>query len=179
MRQILAPALLALLALPAFLGAQEQERKLLDRIQRPNMELTNPMQGKSFNGGGGVEIKDATVGRQAFTGAKSPLLKEFAGTRSFFGIKNPWFGNRVFETKPASLSKSGGLGKLDAAYPVRDALTREFPSSEKQANLGTSTVPVRPFLVRGESQGALEQLSTKINKEMTIDDIRELLNKPR
>ena len=179
MRQILAPALLALLALPAFLGAQEQERKLLDRIQRPNMELTNPMQGKSFNGGGGVEIKDAAVGRQAFSGAKSPLLKEFAGTRSFFGIKNPWFGNRVFETKTASLSKSGGLGKLDAAYPVRDALTREFPSSEKQANLGTSTVPVRPFLVRGESQGALEQLSTKINKEMTIDDIRELLNKPR
>ena len=179
MRQILAPALLALLALPAFLGAQEQERKLLDRIQRPNMELTNPMQGKSFNGGGGVEIKDAAVGRQAFTGAKSPLLKEFAGTRSFFGIKNPWFGNRVFETKPAELLKSGGLGKLDAAYPVRDALTREFPGSEKQANLGTSTVPVRPFLVRGESQGALEQLSTKINKEMTIDDIRELLNKPR
>jgi hypothetical protein len=106
-------------------------------------------------------------------------LKEFAGTRSFLGIKNPWFGNRVFETKTAALSKSGGLGKLDAAYPVRDALTREFPSSEKQANLGNSTVPVRPFLVRGESQGALEQLSTKINKEMTIDDIRELLNKPR
>jgi hypothetical protein len=34
-------------------------------------------------------------------------------------------------------------------------------------------------LDRGESQGAFEQLSEKIHKEMTIDDIRELLNKPR
>lgn len=180
MRQILAPAFLAFLAFPSFLGAQQQERKLLDRIQRPNMELANPMQGKSFHGGGGVEIKDAAIGRNAFAGTKSAAFKEFTGTRSFFGIKNPWFGNRVFESKSATLSKSGGLGKLDAAYPVRDAHTREFPSSEKQASLGnSSSIPSRPFLVRGEAQGALEQLSTKISKEMTIDDIRELLNKPR
>ena len=179
MRQILAPTLLALLALPAFLGAQQQERKLLERIQRPDRELTNPMQTKSFNSGGGVGIKDAAMGRHAFAGARSTPLKEFAGTRSFFGIKNPWFGNRVFETKPAEFSKSGGLGNLNAAYPVRDALTQEFPSSKKQAGVGTSSVPIRPFLVSGEAQGALEQISGNLSKEMTIDDIRELLNKPR
>ena len=179
MRQILAPALIATLALPAFLGAQEQERKLIDRIQRPNTELTNPLQGKTFLGGGGVEMKEAATGRGAYAGVKSAPMKEFSGTRSFFGIKNPWFGNRVFETKSASLSGGGGLGKLDAAYPVRDAATQEFSSSEKKANLGTSEVPVRPFLDRGESQGAFEQLTEKIHKEMTIDDIRELLNKPR
>jgi len=179
MRQILAPALIAALAWPATLGAQEQERKLLDRIQRPNTELTNPMQGKSFLGGGGVEMKEAAVGRGTFAGVKSAPMKEFAGTRSFLGIKNPWFGNRVFETKSASLTGGGGLGKLDAAYPVRDAATREFSSSEKKANLKSEEIPVRPFLVTGEAQGAFEQLSEKIHKEMTIDDIRELLNKPR
>lgn len=179
MRQILAPALIAVLAWPATLGAQEQERKLLDRIQRPNTELTNPMQGKSFLGGGGVEMKEAAVGRGAFAGVKSAPMKEFAGTRSFLGIKNPWFGNRVFETKSASLTGGGGLGKLDAAYPVRDALTREFPGSEKKVKLNSEGIPLRPFLVSGEAQASFEQLTEKVHKEMTIDDIRELLNKPR
>ena len=179
MRQILAPALIAALAVPGFLGAQEQERKLLDRIQRPNTELTNPMQGKSFLGGGGVEMKEAALGRGAFAGVKSAPMKEFAGTRSFFGIKNPWFGNRVFETKSASLSGGGGLGNLEAAYPVRDAVTRDFSSSGKKANFNSADIPARPFVVSGEAQGAFEQLSEKIHKEMTIDDIRELLNKPR
>ena len=125
------------------------------------------------------EVNPLATGRGAYAGVKSAPMKEFAGTRSFLGIKNPWFGNRVFETKSAALSGGGGLGKLDAAYPVRDALTREFSSSEKKANLGASDVPVRPFLARGESQGAFEQLTEKIHKDMTIDDIRELLNKPR
>ena len=61
MRLLLAPALIAILALPVPLRAQQQERKLLDRIQRPNMELTNSMQTKSFEGGGGVKMKSARV----------------------------------------------------------------------------------------------------------------------
>jgi hypothetical protein len=177
--RLLAPALIATMVLPVLLGAQEQERKLLDRIQRPNTEITNPMQGKSFLGSRGVEMKEAAIGRGAFAGVKSAPKKEFAGTRSFLGIKNPWFGSRGFETKSASLSGGRGLGKLDAAYPVRDAVTRSSPSSKKKASLNTADIPVRPFLVSGKTQGAFEQLSEKIHKEMTIDDIRELLNKPR
>lgn len=168
-----------MLAFPAFLAAQQQERKLLDRIHRPDAQLTNPMQEKAFVGGGGLKIQDAASGRAAFAGVKSAPLKEFAGTRSFLGVKNPWFGSRVFETKDASLSALGGLAKLDAAYPVRDAATREFSMSKKSAGLDGADVPIRPFLIRGEAQGALEQISDKVKKEMTIDDIRELLNKPR
>ncbi len=179
MRPFLAFAVTALLASPAFLGAQEQDPKLLERIQRPNMELVNPMQGKTFNGGGGVKIQEAAVGRAAFDSTKTAALKEFSGTRSFLGIKNPWFGNRVFETKAAPLSGLGGPAKLDAAYPTREAAIGGFAGSDKRANLGSSRVEVQPFLVRGEAQGALEQISDKISKEMTIDDIRELLNKPR
>jgi hypothetical protein len=33
--------------------------------------------------------------------------------------------------------------------------------------------------VRGEAQGALDGISDKIKKDMTIDEVRELLNKPR
>jgi hypothetical protein len=38
---------------------------------------------------------------------------------------------------------------------------------------------LQPFLVQGEAQGAMQQISDRVKKEMTIDDVRELLNKPR
>jgi len=177
MRPSLVPALVFGLAFPALLAAQEQDRKLLDRIQRPDMELSNPMQKKAFTGGGGVQIREAPIARE-FAGTKQASVKEFA-TRSFFGIKNPWFGNRSFESKQAPLFARGGLSNLDQPYRVSDARIREYPAAGKQAALGDSTVPVRPFLGRGGAQGSLEQISDKVKKEMTIDEVRELLNKPR
>ena len=176
MRQILAPALTALLAFPALVGAQQQEQKLLDRINRPNMELTNPMQGKAFSGAGGVQMREASVGRTVFDASKSAYSKEFSGARSFFGIKNPWLGNRVIETKTSPLSRSANL---ESAFPIRQAATGGFAGSGKRANSGASSVETRPFLVQGSSQSGFEQISERISKKMTIDDISELLNKPR
>lgn len=176
MRQIFAPALTALLLFSALADAQQQEQKLLDRINRPNMELSNPMQGKAFSGGGGVQMREASVGRTVFDASKSAYSKEFSGARSFFGVKNPWFGNRVFETKTSTLSRSANL---DSAYPVREAVTGGFTGSGKRANADSSSVEARPFLVQGGAQGGLEQISDRISEKMTIDDIRELLNKPR
>jgi hypothetical protein len=167
----------ALMALPAFLPAQEQDRKLLDRIQRPDMELSNPMQKKAFEGGGGVRIREAPMAR-SYPSTKNAAAKEFAGTKSFFGIKNPWFGNRVFEAREAPLMARGGEN-LDAAYPVRDARVGDYKDSTKKAAIGDSVTEVRPFLVPGGAQGGLDQISDKFRKEMTIDEVRELLNKPR
>jgi len=176
MRLLLAPALIAVLALPVPLRAQQQERKLLDRIQRPNMELTNPMQAKSFEGGGGMEMKSASIGKTPYDAGKTANLKEFSGARSFLGIKNPWFGNRVFETKAAPLS---GTANLNSSFPVRDAASAEFSASDKKARVASSDLNLRPFLISGKSAQGLEQISDQISKEMTIDDIREILNKPR
>jgi hypothetical protein len=176
MRLLLAPALIAILALPVPLRAQQQERKLLDRIQRPNMELTNPMQAKSFEGGGGVQMKSANIGKTPYDAGKTANLKEFSGARSFLGIKNPWFGNRIFETKAAPLS---GAANLTSSFPVRDAAVGGFSTSDKKAQVASFDLKLRPFLIQGNSAQGLDQISDQISKEMTIDDIREILNKPR
>jgi hypothetical protein len=54
-----------------------------------------------------------------------------------------------------------------------------FADSSKKADAPKPEGASKPFLVRGEAQGALQQISDKVKKEMTIDDVRELLNKPR
>jgi len=176
MRLSLALALIAVLTLPISLQAQQQERKLLDRIQRPNTELTNPMQAKAFEGGGGVTMKSASIGKIPYDSGKTANLKEFSGARSFLGIKNPWFGNRIFETNAAPFS---GSANLKSAFPVRDAAVAGFPKSDKKARVSSSDLGNRPFLIQGNSAHGLDQISDKISKEMTIDDIRDILNKPR
>ena len=123
-----------------------------------------------------MEMKSASIGKTPYDAGKTANLKEFSGARSFLGIKNPWFGNRVFETKAAPLS---GAANLNSSFPVRDAASGEFSASDKKARVGSSDLNLRPFLISGKSAQGLDQISDKISKEMTIDDIREILNKPR
>jgi hypothetical protein len=151
----------------------------MDRIQRPDTEAASSLQGKTYQGAGTVNIKDAALSQSTFGATKKTGMKEFAGMKSFLGIKNPWFGSRTFDSREAWLGSRGGAAALDKSYEVRDASVGRFSGSSKQASLGSPVVPVRPFLDKGAAPNSVGQFSEKIKKEMTIDEVRELLNKPR
>jgi hypothetical protein len=158
--------------------AQQQEKTLMDRIQRPDMQLGSPLQSKSYEGTSDLKIKSAAASSKTYGVAGSANLKEFQGSRSFLGIKNPWFGERTYDAKTASLTTRGG-GDLTKSYRVKQAAVSPYSASTRSANPSKPEVPLKPFLVQGEAQGAMQQISDKVKKEMTIDDVRELLNKPR
>jgi hypothetical protein len=65
------------------------------------------------------------------------------------------------------------------SYDVKQASTATYVAASKKANSSKTEVPQKPFLVQGGAQGAMQQISDKVKKEMTIDDVRELLNKPQ
>ena len=167
-----------LLLVPVSLPAQQQEKKLLERINRPDMELGSPLQSKSYQGEAGLKIQGSPVSDKTYGTPQSRNMKEFQGSRSFLGIKNPWFGQLTYDAKPASLSARGGA-KLSKSYSVNPAAVTSYAASSRSANLSKPQVPLQPFLVQGEAQGAMQQISDRVKKEMTIDDVRELLNKPR
>jgi hypothetical protein len=166
------------LIVPLCALAQQQEKTLMDRIQRPDMQLGSPLQSKSYEGTSDLKIKSATASSKTYAVAGSANLKEFQGSRSFLGIKNPWFGERTYDAKTASLTTRGG-GDLTKSYRVEQAAVSSYSASTRSANPSKPEVPLKPFLVQGEAQGAMQQISDKVKKEMTIDDVRELLNKPR
>ena len=159
--------------MPGF--SQTQEAKLYDRIMKPNMQLGNPLRNKSFSGTPTVPLQASSAGSQAFYGVKDATVKDFS-TRSFLGLKNPWFGSKVFDTKDApSIStydvKRAGFNKAaDAAG---------FYGATKGADFGSPVVPVTPFVPEPAAKGALSRISDKINNKMTIDEVRDLLNKNR
>ncbi|MEI8294490.1 MAG: hypothetical protein WCG66_11005 [bacterium] len=163
---------------PLCLRGQQQERKLIDRIQNPQMDQDSVFQSKSFGQAPDSRVKGSPSSRKTYALPSSEIAKEYPNLRSFFGIKNPWFGQRIYDAKPASLSTSRDIG-LSKNYTIRSVAVQNFPDSSKTLSPSKPEPSTKPFLAQGGAQGAMSQISEKVKKEMTIDDVRELLNKPR
>jgi hypothetical protein len=173
--KFLAPAL-ALCVVTTVATAQQQEQSLEDRLLRPDTTAGNRMQDKAFAGPAAVRLK--SFGTGSFGGVKAAPLKTFS-TKSFLGIKNPWFGKKVFGTGE---SQFAGRADRDASkrYGVKTMATKDFVQSQKSPEsdkiLPNRAAP-RPYLVQGAAQGAVNKFTENLQRELTIDEVRELLNK--
>ncbi len=155
----------AFLALATAGYAQEQERKLVDRLLNPDAKLSNSDQNKKFAGG-----SDAAPARSFST--KSYYISEKKLTKSFVADRQAptsTFSTRNHTTKPATLPLAPQMKTLETTnarevspngHPTKTYATRNFAGN-------------RPFLGQGKSQKALHQQ----DRPLTIDEVRELLNK--
>lgn len=151
---------------------QEQERKLVDRLLEPNMELQDPVQNKKFvaDHGGAIE-KRASVG--AFYVQKKNNTKTFTGVRE---VPARQFSGQAFRgTKAAaSAQPQREIVNSDRSVPianVRDVRTAR--DANKIVDGHDYSSGKREFQARGKSQKSLDRK----NSPMTIDQVRELLNK--
>ena len=165
--------ILLLLASGGVLRAQEQERKLIDRILQPDYSLGNPMQDKTFNSGGagGLDTtKNATVKDFYFVqkfSSKTYQTKDYAAKGYWQGdfqfatkaaaVKSDNAANKIFETKAAAVKDAHEAGK-DYTNAARGYSTREADEKGKtsQNHLDSEYLP----------QG-----------QMNMDQVRDLLNK--
>src|SRR6266446_6309258 len=92
-RKSVAAWLLLLAALPCVRG-QDQERKLVDRLLKPDMTLQNDAQHKKFVSDGASMNKRATVG--TFYVQKKSNQKSFSGTGQF---STQEFNSQSFHSK--------------------------------------------------------------------------------
>jgi hypothetical protein len=153
------------------LPAQEQESKLVNRLLRPNMELGSAEQNKKFTADRVSVEKRARVG--TFYLQRKTLSKGYANTREFSATQ---FTSHPFDASGAGNSLLAARSTADlrgyhtptarASVTLRDA-HKETPTSNYAGN--------GPFLEKGKSQKALERK----NPPMTIEQVRELLNKNR
>jgi hypothetical protein len=98
--------------------------------------------------------------------------KNFTGTRDFSARQfdsQPFRGQR----SASGISSQQALGNSRPAYATQTARgLRNAPQSDKKV-VSRSYAENRPFLDKGKSQKAL----TRKNKPLTIEEVRELLNK--
>jgi len=155
--------------------AQQQENKLVDRLLRPNMSLANSDQNKKFTNGKTSTFEKAAR-THSFQLVRSSATKSWSGERTFTPQQ---FAARHFRAgdTAANISTRSQLTKNDTvvATPAATAGTRVAPeNSEKPAPVG-EYAGTRPFLGKGKSQKALDRK----NEPLTIEQVRELLNKSK
>ena len=160
-----------LFALPAV--AQQQEQGMMDRIMNPKADKANPMGEKTFKATPCASSE--FHGTKAYGGVKEARTKEF-GTRSFLGIRNPWFGKKVFETRAAEELTRYVLS--DKAFASRAVESKPARDASKRAAGVDGAVDARDFLARGKSQSSLNN-TYQSGPTLSLDEVRELLNRNR
>ena len=150
--------------------AQDQERKLVDRLLRPDMSLQNSEQKKKFIADRTSVNRKATVG--TFYVEKKSNSKTFSGTREFSALE---FNSRSFHGSRSAFQHSSQQvnGNSERVYPTQTARgPRAAPQSGKKV-ASRAYAENRPFLEEGKSQKSLNRQ----NAPLTIEQVRELLNK--
>ena len=151
--------------------AQDQERKLVDRLLKPDMTLQNDAQNKKFIADASSPInKGAKAG--TFYLHQKPRSKSFSGTRNFstteFNSHTYHDGRSAYE-----VSSQQTMTNSRSAYANQSARgVRNVPQSGKKV-ASRAYAGNRPFLDEGKSQKSLNRQ----NAPLTIDQVRELLNK--
>jgi hypothetical protein len=170
-RTSFAAAWTLLIAALCCVRAQDQEKKLVDRLLKPDMTLQNDAQNKKFIRDGSASInKRANVG--TFYVHQKPRSKNFPGTRDFsttqFYSQTYRGGRTAYEvSSQRTVANSKATYASQTAHGVRDA-----PQSGKK--VASRAYPGnRPFLNQGTNQKSLNRQ----NEPLTIEQVRELLNK--
>jgi hypothetical protein len=167
----LPPALLILLLVLPRLCAQEQERKLIDRLLKPDLTLQNTAQNKEF------AIRSTSGDRQLktrrFFWQHKTITKTFSDTRSFSkrSFRTGSFENH-HEMAAGSFPKT--VDKSDFAFETQTVEVRRAADGEKKID-GHNFAGNHSFTGQGKSQKALNTRKPSL----TIEQVRELLNKNR
>jgi hypothetical protein len=159
-----------LLGASCCLRAQDQERKLVDRLLRPEMTLQSGEQRKKFIADGTSINKKARVGN--FYVEKKSKSKTFSGTRE---LSTQQFNSRPFHGSRSGFQNSSqqSVGNSRLAYPTQSARGPRDASQSDKKVASRTYAENRPFLDQGKSQKSLNRQ----NAPLTIDQVRELLNK--
>jgi hypothetical protein len=172
------PPLLTLILLSSLVQAQEQERKLIDRLLRPDMTLQNCAQNKKF-----VTTRVAlATGRVRPIGGQDRQVKtkKFAWqekTKTFSGTRE--FPSRQIHSRSFNGSKAAAgldakkVWKSDLVFRTHAAANMRIAADADKKVIGRDFADNHPFRGQGKSQKALSQL----DRPLTIEQVRELLNK--
>jgi hypothetical protein len=168
-RKPVAACVLLLAALSCVHG-QEQEKKLVDRLLKPDMTLHNDAQNRKFIADGTSINKRATVG--TFYIHKKPNQKSYSATGQFSAQQ---YNSQPFQSGRSAFNTSSqhAMGNSRVAYATQTASgTRDAQESDKKVP-ARAYAQTRPSLDEGKSQKSLNRQ----NAPLTIEQVRELLNK--
>jgi hypothetical protein len=173
-----------LLSAVTFAHAQDQDQKLMDRLLKWNLNAS-------------FQAKDKGFTAKSFDNTHSAVVKEFLYTEKFKakdfltgnygGSKSFWMGDFKFSSHAAETKGKKVIPNVEKPFETKAANTKTAHEAEK--TYAAREFPTSPYVKRASSHNAFDRAagpyvtqdelgSWKGNMQtMTIDQVRELLNK--
>ena len=161
---------LTLITAVSSLFAQEQEKKLVDRLLRPDMSMTNLDQNKQFVTRTGSFSN--TFATPTFRTSEATVTKSFAHTSELLPNEFAVHHFRTGESK-ANLSTRSQVANPDTVQITPPAVKTRIAAENNPTIATRAFSDSRPFLGQGKSQKALQAY----DRPLSIEEVRELLNK--
>jgi hypothetical protein len=164
-------AVCLLLAALSYARGQDQEHQLLNRLLKPDMSLQNSAQNKKF-----IAVNGASFDKHATTSTfyveKKSNSKRFSGPRDF----STWqFNARSFHGGDHAANFSSRKQITNSRRSFSTQTARNLHDAHETGRTVDALIFAgnRPFLDQGKSQKAL----SRQKPPLTIEQVRELLNK--
>ena len=172
---ILGCCLLGVLLMLSTARAQKQESGM-DRILQPDRTQKFDPADKAFNISSAVGNKQASV--KAFSYGSGSATYKGNGTfhSKAFTPKNGGFRTEGYDAKTSALSQHNSFAQADKGYGTKAMDVREAPAANKSMDTKAYNQAGKPFEVRGKRQDGIDDVY-KSNKNLSVDQIRDLLNK--
>lgn len=169
----------ALVITPALFSAELKEKKgLLERLMNPDRSSKSDYEGKVFNGTG--SFSGRAVKTKEFQGTKNFPAGDYT-TKEFSGSRKGWLGNLLFPDKKLPENLQGANRDASRTFASKDFGVKNYDDSGKKSSLSSKELfPTRDVNLKGKSQGAIDsdqKLQEAIKKGLSIDEVRNLLNK--
>ena len=144
----------------------------MDRIMKPDMTLASPMQSKGYNDGKSFgAVSPASV--NSFYIARTFSAKSFS-SKAYNGAGNFWAGDFKYSTTAART----GTGFATKAFAVKTEVVKDARETGKTSvSAGRTYTRAGPFKGHGTRQALLDEQHSPEKAPMTIDQVRDLLNK--
>ena len=149
--------------------AQQREPSLVDRLLRPNMELQNNAQGKKFVASSAAIRYRGSVG--TFLLQPNRVEKSFDNTPALTTTDYPSRSLTTPRAIPSAQNRRANIpGPVVGSSSVRDIHSAHEAHT---ASASRTFADQHQFQEQGKSQKSLDRQ----NPPMTIDQVRDLLNK--
>lgn len=164
----------------AVAGATEPKKgpSLIERLLNPDRGTKSPYEGKSFNPGGNFSGKPFTT--HEYEGTKNFESKLYS-TGEYQGSRQSWMGKLLFPEKKLPENLQGVSRDSSKEFASKDLAMKNYAEADKKSgDSGDSAYQDKKFSMKGKTQGAIDndpKLQEAIKKGLSIDDVRNLLNK--
>jgi hypothetical protein len=157
--------------------AQQQERKLIDRIMKPDRTLASPMANKSFVRGASAFQGKQYSGKGSYEAKKFPS-RSFRTRTPWYASRRPHSSDRQYDAAAANLATRRVIPNLEDPPSQPVFATSQNYAARKKAAFDSRWAGIRPSTIRGTKQDTFDR-ENEDKAGLTIDQVRAILNRSK